>query len=207
MLWDHLFLLPTSMCSEDFACLSLSLSSSSEPPKDPIGLLFYVASPSSCPASFIHPSSHPCSLSAHPSGFLPRICDSGASCQRKSFFKRGLFLFPPPQPGPAVSSLQREPSLPVLHLFQDKTKYSWTTQSSSCVGRDPGNVLGSGCHFMGRGSWQQLPQWAVPGKSTSFGARPTQLGSKIQLGLGAWILGHVSPSTYPHLNRFLSEPE
>lgn len=145
------------------------------PPKHPIGLPFYVASPSSCPASFVYPSAHPCPLSAHPSGFLPRICDSGAFCQRKSFFKRGFFfssslLLSWDQLFPACKGNLH------FHLFQDKTKYSWTTQSSACVGRDPGNVLGSGCHFMGRGSWQQLPQWAVPGKSTSFGARPTRLG-------------------------------
>lgn len=56
MLWEYLFLPPASMCSEDFACLYLSLSSISEPPKHPVGLAFYVASPSSCPASFIYPS-------------------------------------------------------------------------------------------------------------------------------------------------------
>lgn len=56
MLWEYVFLPPASMCSEDFACLYLSLSSISEPPKHPVGLAFYVASPSSCPASFIYPS-------------------------------------------------------------------------------------------------------------------------------------------------------
>lgn len=113
----------------------------------------------------------------------PPVKDSASS--------RGDFFFSAPQLGQAVYSLQRDPSLPVLHLFQDKTKYFWTTQSSSCVGRGPGNVLGSGCHFTGRGSRrQQQPQWVMPGKSTSFGARPKLLGSRIWLVV---CLGHMGP--------------